>query len=450
MHVRKIQISNIRGFREVNLDLTRPDGSLAGWTVLAGRNGSGKSTLLKAIALAVAGSDPARALYPSFADWMRAGSQEAEAEVRLALSPEEPKHLQNMQLRWTREGDSGEPGFVLVRIFPNGLDQFAPILREPFSQRSPGFIDGPMNRGHEKLFLAGYGPYRRLSGHAVDAQRLMDGPEPIARVVSLFREDASLIESVGWLREIYLWRLENKPGAAELEKAVLALLDDGLLPDGARVDKVDSDGLWVFQREVRLPLRELSDGYRTMAALVLDIVYHLYRTFGRLQIEQTTDGEGTFWQVRHAGVVLIDEVDNHLHVSWQQRIGFWLKRHFPNIQFIVTSHSPFICQAADPGGLIRLPAPGEECAVEHVSESLFKTVVHGSLDEAVLTELFGLETPFSEETEQLRDQVAHLEAKLQTGKGTDADREKLHELRAELPQSMSSAVEQTLRTLSIR
>ena len=55
MHIRKIQLSNIRGFREVDLDLTRPDGSLAGWTVLAGRNGSGKSTLLKAIALAVAG-----------------------------------------------------------------------------------------------------------------------------------------------------------------------------------------------------------------------------------------------------------------------------------------------------------------------------------------------------------------------------------------------------------
>jgi predicted ATP-binding protein involved in virulence len=40
------------------------------------------------------------------------------------------------------------------------------------------------------------------------------------------------------------------------------------------------------------------------------------------------------------GVVIIDEIDAHLHVSWQKRIGGWLKTHFPNIQFIVTTHSP--------------------------------------------------------------------------------------------------------------
>ena len=58
-------------------------------------------------------------------------------------------------------------------------------------------------------FLVGYGPYRRLTGHASDAQRLMAGPERVARLVSLFREDASLVECVTWLREIYLRRLEN-------------------------------------------------------------------------------------------------------------------------------------------------------------------------------------------------------------------------------------------------
>ena len=60
--------------------------------------------------------------------------------------------------------------------------------------------------------------------------------------------------------------------------------------------------------------------------------------------------------VTHRGVVLIDEVDVHLHVSWQRSIGFWLKKHFPNVQFIVTTHSPFVCQAADPGRSLLPPA----------------------------------------------------------------------------------------------
>jgi energy-coupling factor transporter ATP-binding protein EcfA2 len=573
MHLRKIQLSNIRGFRQVDLDLSRPDGSLAGWTVLAGRNGAGKSTLLKAVALAVAGPDAARALYPSFAEWIRSGSREATVEVGLALSSEDPKQLQETRLSWRREGPSGEPillgtkslaekpaaqsapfdvylsyhpadrvevlevakrlrtrgirpwvkdwelrpgmdwqaemdaalssapalAIFVGKNFKDKLDQselegarirgipIIPVLlksatpydrpsnlahirgvdlkgsdpdpvelliwgitgKNPHREGEPGEAVQEVNGGREKLFLAGYGPYRRLSGHAVDAQRLMDGPEPIARVVSLFREDSSLVESVGWLREIYLQRLENKPGAAELEKSVLALLDDGLLPDGVRVDQVDSEGLWVFQREVRLPLRELSDGYRTVAALVMDIVRHLFRTFGALQIEEATDAEGSFLRVSHQGVVLIDEVDLHLHVSWQQRIGFWLKRHFPNLQFIVTTHSPFICQAADPKGLIRLPAPKEERAAEHVSEDLYNTVVHGSLDDAILTELFGMESPYSEETERLRAEVARLEAALQMGNATEADRTALEELRAQLPRTMSSSVEQALRALAV-
>jgi DNA repair exonuclease SbcCD ATPase subunit len=64
MHVSRLRISGVRGFhgdRSVDLDLTRPNGSLAGWTVLAGRNGSGKSTILQAFALALAG--PGRRLF---------------------------------------------------------------------------------------------------------------------------------------------------------------------------------------------------------------------------------------------------------------------------------------------------------------------------------------------------------------------------------------------------
>jgi energy-coupling factor transporter ATP-binding protein EcfA2 len=440
VYIQKIRISDVRGFREVDLDLSRPDGSFAGWTVLAGRNGSGKSTLLKATALAVVGPEAARALQSSFADWMRAGSSKAGIEAHLSVSIDSPqdKASQAARLFFNRQGDKDEP--VLRSVDTKYLSSLTyQELREILS------ADG----ARQNLFLAAYGPYRRLSGHAVDAQRLMEGPEPIARVVSLFREDASLVESVGWLREIYLLRLENKPGAAELERAVLDLLDDGLLPDGVRVDAVDSDGLWVFQNDVRLPLRELSDGYRTIAALVMDIVRHLHKSFGELEIEQAEDQEGTFWKVLHAGVVLIDEIDLHLHISWQKRVGFWLKRHFPNIQFLVTTHSPFICQAADPRGLIRLPAPGEERHVAHVTDDLYNTIVNGSIDDVILTELFGVESPYSAETERLRGDVAQLEAKVQTGKATDADRQKLLELRSRLPRTMASSVEQALRALTV-
>jgi energy-coupling factor transporter ATP-binding protein EcfA2 len=447
VYIRKIQIKNARGFHNVDLDLTRRQGSPAGWTVLAGRNGSGKSTLLRAIALAVAGPDTTRTLCGSFVDWIRVGQKVAEVRVRLEPSRGDgfeefdidPASLTGWaRLHWKSAGKGLEPALS------SSLSGKLKLLQE-------NLMEGPWSSNTTGgWFLCGYGPYRRLSGHAADAQRLMEGRGRIARLVSLFREDSSLVECVGWLREIYLRRLEKKPGAAELERSVLALLNDGLLPDGTKVEKVDSEGLWVRQQGIRLPLSQLSDGYRTTAALVMDIVRHLERCFGRLRIETANDAEGPYYRVLHEGVVLIDEVDLHLHVSWQKRFGFWLKRHFPNIQFIVTTHSPFICQAADPRGLIRLPAPGEDRPAEHISEELYNTVVNGSIDDAVLTELFGLETPYSKPAERLREEIARLEVKLQTGKATDKDRREFQDLRARLPQNLSADVEQALRKLAAK
>jgi energy-coupling factor transporter ATP-binding protein EcfA2 len=440
MHISRIQIQNIRGFDEVDLDLRRPDGALAGWTVLAGRNGSGKSTLLRAVALAIAGREVANKLVKSFKGWTRTGNDLATIRLRMT-SPERNSFKAGLAWKTVLLKDQ-PPGEPALGEYPGGDEESrleGAWLREegPWSER----------RG---WFFAGYGPFRRLTGHARDAQELMAGPDRVARLVSLFRDEASLIEVVEWLTQVYLRRLEERPGAAELEEGVLRLLNDGLLPDGARVEKIDSDGLWVEQHGTLLPLESLSDGYRTVAALVMDIVRHLHRAFGNLDLREVSNGADSHLEIRHPGVVLIDEMEEHLHVSWQQRIGFWLKRHFPNIQFLVTTHSPFICQAADPRGLIRLPAPGESRPAEHVPDSLYHTVVNGSADDAVISELFGLESPYSEQSEELRHQVAKLEAALQTGELGEADRSKLEELRSRLPQTQETDVELAMKALAVK
>jgi hypothetical protein len=258
----------------------------------------------------------------------------------------------------------------------------------------------------------------------------MLGTTRLVQLATLFREDASLEECVQWLQQVNFQKLEHKAGAAELESNVIALLNDGLLPDGVQVERVDSLGLWVTgQHTDPLPLEEMSDGYRTVAALVADICRLIYASLGELSIEENGDGVS----VPYEGVVLIDEIDVHLHVSWQQRIGFWLKEHFPAIQFIVSTHSPFICQAADANGLIRLPAPGEEAPARVITGSLFKRVVNGSADQATLSELFGLEFTHSEISERIRLRVAALEAKVISGDLSQPEQLELDTLLAEIP-----------------
>ena len=81
-------------------------------------------------------------------------------------------------------------------------------------------------------------------------------------------------------------------------------------------------------------IEELSDGYRTMLALVMDLARRM-----AVANKNTKWPEGQ--TVLHSpGVVLIDEVELHLHPSWQQSVLPTLMEIFPNVQFIVTTHSP--------------------------------------------------------------------------------------------------------------
>jgi hypothetical protein len=444
MHIHHIRIENVKSFGAdhlaVDLDLGRPDGSPAGWTVVAGRNGAGKSTFLQAIAMALAGPEAARVLHKDWSTWVRHGAESARVEAGVRVHG--PDNFVGggrtversfwAGLQWTLTGTGPAPAMTPVRVKSSSIRTSE---RGPWAENPSGWL------------VAGYGPFRRVSKASYEALEMMKGLGHVPRLVSLFREDASLAESVTWLISIYTRRLEERPGSAELERDVLRLLKDGLLPQGFVVDHIDSDGLWIEGGGVVLALEQVSDGYRTVAALILDIVRNMHNTYGSLGVEQSKGEDGPV-VISHPGVVLIDEIDAHLHVSWQQRIGPWLKTRFPNVQFIVSTHSPFICQAADRNGLIRLPAPGERRPAEHVTGELFREVTKGSADEAIMTELFGLDHTHSDESERLRRQLAELETRLLGTEHPSAeDQRQLSLLRDELPHAGPAAVDQAWRLL---
>lgn len=86
-----------------------------------------------------------------------------------------------------------------------------------------------------------------------------------------------------------------------------------------------------------IPLRLLSDGQRSITATVTDIARRaltLNRPVDHLPLNEVP------------GLILIDEVDLHLHPSWQRRVLSDLARTFAGMQFIVTTHSPFILQSS--------------------------------------------------------------------------------------------------------
>ncbi len=423
MYIHQVQLKNIRGFSDLVFDFRRPDGSYAGWTVLTGDNGSGKSTLLKAIAIGLTGKDVARSLQPSFHRWIREGAQPAEAAIQLEITP-------------TVDDDGVvESGRLPAGQFPahlmlknGGKEPTLQAVLPPRKHKSYATPDrtvwSPDARG---WFSCGYGPFRRVFGASPEATRQMVAPTT-ERFVTMFQEAASLAEVDQWLRNLKHKALESHAAEKEQLDLLIEILQDDLMPNQIEIDRVDSDGLWLKDRNgVQLAWSEMSDGYRAALALLSDILRHLINAYG-VQGLTARGADGKLYIVR-SGVVLIDEIDAHLHPEWQREIGFWLKRHFPKIQFLVTTHSPIICQAADPNGLFVLPEPGSDTQPHALSTEDYQKVIASRPDTILLTPAFGLQNTRSDFAVAQRSEYARLQTMQRAGKQlSPEERQKLGQL----------------------
>ena len=413
MYINRVILENIKGFKSLDFSFIRPNGgSPAGWTVITGENASGKTALLKAIAIALVGPDFARVLQPSLQGWIRKACGEGEIAVQIkphdadkftAERRPETAFWSEIELR-----DAGGPELILKPGDRYRKKQKGP-LNGPWAENSPGW------------FAVGYGPFRRLYGTSTEAQRLMSGKARIARFATLFKEDATLGECENWLKELNYKRLENKDLESQILDQILRLLNNDFLRNGIAVDRVDSDGLWLKDAEDNvLNLSDMSEGYRATLAMMVDIIRHLWNMFGPdLRIEEN-NGK---MQIPHEGVVLIDEVDSHLHPEWQRNIGIWLKERFPKMQFIVTTHSALICQAADEQGIFHLPPPGSGESPFRLSEEDYAKIRRSKADEILLSPAFGLHHTRSPKAVEARQNYARYKAK-ERSIGLDPQEEK--------------------------
>jgi predicted ATP-binding protein involved in virulence len=103
----------------------------------------------------------------------------------------------------------------------------------------------------------------------------------------------------------------------------------------------------------RLSLDQLSGGYRIMLAMVGDLALRMAMANPQLRNPLSTEA-----------IVLIDEVELHLHPSWQQRVLSDLTRTFPNTQFIVSTHSPQVLTTVKPEHIVRLRSTGKNVVAE--------------------------------------------------------------------------------------
>lgn len=368
MYIRSLRVSNLRSFRGAELTFQypgRPDGSKAAPNVnlLLGNNGAGKSSILRAIALATIG----RVMSSSgFVPYRLVRRTPSESPATAEIAAEVVLHSQDVGSKnRSLSVDESSDAIVYREADTEFIDppprRVTPNWRRIYEERSPAFL------------VVGYGANRQVEeAHGYDAGlRRKSRNVRYERVAGLFEEHVTLTPLGAWLPQ---YRRTN-PGRYRQ----VANLVNRLLPEECRFpESTDAPDLPFELHGVPVPFGALSDGYRAYIGWIGDLLYHI-----------CMGAPSGAKLVENRGIVLIDEIDLHLHPEWQRTVIPRLAEMLPNLQFVVTSHSPIVAGTLEAGNIFVM----ETDETGATTARQFKERVHGlSAEQILLSSYFNLVT----------------------------------------------------------
>lgn len=353
MKIRKLRLQNFRGFEDKTFDFSDQ------FNVLIGDNGTGKTSVLSALATAFS---------PFIGQFISTSTEIPQDDVRrlrqrsgqtITLEPQYPVVIAcevffiDKNYKWDLTRHSADS------MFEGHITE-----RHNVYMWSQG---NPLNLGGDKTFapLIAYYGTGRLWGTSREEAIEWDKPgsrfegyegclDPAPNATSL----------LGWLKRQEAIALQDKAASGVFKAVTQAIAQCMEGWGGVFYDFKEDDLIAISVDDSRaLPFRMLSDGERNMLAMVADIARRAAILNPHLEERALAETPG---------IVLIDELDLHLHPRWQRRVVDNLRETFPNLQFIATTHSPFIIQSLRIGELIDLnegePADYVDKPIDYVAE----------------------------------------------------------------------------------
>jgi energy-coupling factor transporter ATP-binding protein EcfA2 len=302
-----LMLKNIGPFEDLRLKLN------GGWNVILGNNGSGKSTILKAITLCLCGDDP-RAAFAG-ARLLRAGAPDGFIELAVGTN--------TYRTTLSRTGNTVN---VHSGLRATPLRQGSPwvvVAFPPLRGTTTGDPSGPTTAGSSTPLVE-------------DVLPMLLGPV-----------DTRMNNLKQWLVNLDVLGTPGQGVTPQQATQNLALRDrffelfkDFIPGSCLKFSKVERPEWRVLVNtdDGEVSIDQVSQGMSSILGWIGPLLQRMYEIHA-----SSEDPEG------EAAVVLIDEIDAHLHPAWQQRIVGTLKKHFENVQFIVTTHSPLIVGELEKG-----------------------------------------------------------------------------------------------------
>ncbi|PYD74847.1 AAA family ATPase [Novacetimonas pomaceti] len=393
VYLKRLSLTNVRSFGdEQTLDLTTTDGRAARWTLILGDNGVGKTTLLQCLASmcpVLAASPPPKP----------AGNKQEAPDTINAPPPTfvEPALLRREDAELAALARTGTEVATLSVLLSSGqaFNERTETASEIAFKATIKVADGELvdvtqtkvriGKAIEPLVVA-YGAARHMRYR---------GSEPFSlhpdTTASLFDPSLELVDAKEILEQLDYGASKGQAGAKillkHIKEALVRLLPDvkkvsaitlyGPASPGAKGGKV---GVQIKTPYGEVPLNELSLGYQTMTAWAIDLAWRLYHQF-----PEAAD------PLQMPAIVIIDELDLHLHPRWQRELRESISAAFPNVQFIATAHSPLLAQSYLDTNLAVIREEAGQALIEN------NPIVNKRwrIDEVVTSALYEVDSAFS-------------------------------------------------------
>lgn len=389
LYYETLEFSNLKCFGgEHAVDFRGRDGRPSLWTLLLGENGVGKTSVLQMLA------------------WMRpVEPPENRKTIEPALFGEPDNFLflrlvrqSGSALRMTCRATFGRPEQTPDRQVHTYL-QVTTNAGNPHTGDIKKLSAVVVGRGKNsskpapQLPLIGYGANRQIGDKNLGDPVLAD---PLGM---LFAPVTTLYDPESILRDLdYAKRMRKKGAAARLSQfleliatiapAVGAASNIVFTGPSIKADQGDPTGIRFKTGSSLVPFSGMSLGQQTTIAWALDLAWRLVRLYPDSKTP-----------LNEPAIVLVDEIDLHLHPKWQQDLRDYLSQHFPATQFIATAHSPLMAQASLDANLVVFQVKAGNVSIWNDAERLSDW----RLDQ-VVTALFGLSSGRGREVDALLDE----------------------------------------------
>jgi predicted ATP-binding protein involved in virulence len=358
MKINQLTVKNFRGFAERQFDFSDQ------FNVLIGNNGTGKTAVLEALDIAIG------SLFLNFNEI--APRHIRPEQVRLAKYElggvlDRPRQypviiqsqgvVNHKYISWERT--LNDKGGRTTRIGAKSIATISQALQEAVQDGKDALLPVLGYYGTGRLWLQ-------------KKEKVVKSPPPSRMDGYIDALDPQSNEKmwVEWLRQRELVFVTKKKPSLQLE-SVKQAVSECLGPEYVLEYDFEEDMLMVqTPTGQRLPSNLLSDGVRNMLGMVADIAYRAAILNPQLEEDVVKSTPG---------IILIDEIDLHLHPNWQRTVVDDLRRTFPQIQFFASTHSPFIIQSLRAGELIVLDETMEgeyvNKSIEDIAETLMRVAL---------------------------------------------------------------------------